>query len=751
LIGSGKVKVTIFDITTGKQIKHYSLNADPDTMSVGRQFCLSSCTGSPFLAWSEKPFRGLKTNLLGTSKVLTLNFESHSSEEIEDLSMHFPCHPGTPPHFLVHLRSKSKQWAEIFHVDIKNGEVSKAYSLPALGEVSAFAASNIDANVYFTRATETEILLYSSASHGILGRWSRHRKVSGKPLHIASEVVSRGKSGFAIRVAETSTVGEWALVRNGETVWARPEMLANVVAAAWGDGSHVDATVQALEEEIHSNPLAAYIHRIKRHAQDLTYFPSWLQGLPQSILSSLSRADVVRDKGMTGSKILIVATSNQDLLALDANAGGAVKWIQNEFAEIDGPHSVKSLYVHGEHVTVYLSDGSVGAMLNATDGTIIEVKEQLPSFQRMLEVPGSSGPVTVRVLPDGTPQVAEDFNVLAPVDGTSIVTISDNGQAMGWATGQSARRLWTLRPSPGFKLINAIGRASHDPVASIGTVLGDRSVLYKYLSPNLVLLTAVSSNALTIFLVESVTGAVLHTSTHEGVAPGTPIASVMSENWFAYSFLASDSPNSAKGYQLIITEMYESDIPNDRGVLGSTTNYSSFDAGATRKPSFITQAFTIPEPISTMATTQTNQGITTRQLLCVLPHSNAIIGIPRHVLAPRRPVDRDPTALEVEEGLFRYSPLLEFDPKLLLTHSREVIGISKLISTPSLLESTSLVFGFGHDIFGTEASPSGAFDVLSKQFNKAQLLLTVVALAAGTGALAPMVRRKTVDARWKGQ
>ena len=135
-------------------------------------------------------------------------------------------------------------------------------------------------------------------------------------------------------------------------------------------------------------------------------------------------------------------------------------------------------------------------MLNATDGTIIEIKKQLPSFQRMLEVPGSSGPVTFRVLPDGTPQVAEDFNVFAPVDGSYIVTIGDNGQAMGWTIGQSARRLWTLRPSPGFKLINAVGRASHDPVASIGTVLGDRSVLYKYLSPNLVLLTALSSSPL---------------------------------------------------------------------------------------------------------------------------------------------------------------------------------------------------------------------------------------------------------------
>jgi hypothetical protein len=749
LIGSGKLKVTVLDVATGKQVKQYSLNADPDAVSVGRHLRGSSCTGSPFLAWSERPLRGLKTNLLGTNKVSSLSFESHSGEEIEDLSMHFPCHSDALPHFLVHLRSRTKHWAEIFQIDIQNGEVSKAYSLPALGEGSAFSASNIDANVYFTRATETEILLYSSASHGVLGRWPRHRKVSSKPSHIASEVVSRGKSGFAIRVVETSTVGEWGLVRNGETVWTRPEMLADVVAAAWADDSRGDAAIQAIEEEVLSNPLTAYIHRIKRHAQDLTALPSWLQSLPQNILSSLSAADAGHDKGMTGSKMLIVATSHQDLLALDANAGGAVRWIQNELAQMNGPHAVKSLHVHGEHVTVYLSDGSMGAILNATDGSIVGLKEQLPPFERMLQVPGSSGPATFRVSPDGTPQVVEDFNVSAPVEGNSIITISDDGQAMGWTVGQSARKLWTLRPSSGFKLVNAVGRASHDPVASIGNVLGDRSVLYKYISPNLVLLSALSSNALTVYLVESVTGAVLHTSIHEGVNPYIPVASVLSENWFAYSFLASGSSDTAKGYQLIIAELYESDVSNERGVLGATTQYSSFDAGASRKPYVISQAFTLAEPISHMAVTQTSQGITTRQLLCTLPNSNAIVGIPRYILAPRRPVDRDATALEAEEGLFKYSPTLDIDPKWYLTHLREVVGIEKVMSSSSLLESTSLVFAFGHDIFGTRISPSGSFDILGN-LNKVQLLLTVVALAAGVGALAPMVRKRQVDGRWKG-
>jgi hypothetical protein len=751
LIGSGKIKVTVLDAATGKQVKQYSLSADPDTMSIGRHFCASSCASSPFLAWSERPFRGLKTNLLGTNKVSSLSFESHNGEEIEEISMHFPRHNDAPPHFLVHLRSRTKQWAEIFQIETRTAEASRVYSLPALGEASAYSANNIDANVYFTRATETELLLYSSASHGILGRWPRHRKGFSKPLHIASEVVSRGKSGFAIRVAETSFVGEWALIRNGETVWSRPEMLTNVVAAAWTDDRHGDAAVQALEEGVLSNPLTAYVHRVKRHIQDLKLLPSWLQSLPQNILSSLTTGDTGHNKDMTGSKTLILATSEQDLVALDPNAGGALRWIQTELAGMKGPHGIKFLSVNGEHVTVYLSDGSSAAIVNATDGNVIELKENLPSFGRMLQVPGSSGPAAFRVLSDGTPQVAKDFSVSNPVDGNSIVTISDDGRAMGWTIGQPTRKLWSLRPHSGFKLVNAVGRPAHDPVASIGNVLGDRSVLYKYLSPNLVLLTALSPNALTMYLVESVTGTILHTSTYHGVDPAIPVVSVLSENWFAYSFLATETADSAKGYQIIISELYESDLSNDRGVLGATTNYSSFDAGATRKPYVVSQAFTLPEKVSHMAVTQTGQGITTRQLLCTFPNSNAIVGIPRYVIAPRRPVDRDATALEAEEGLFKYTPALDFDPKWFLTHSREVVGIKQVLSSPSLLESTSLVFAFGHDIFGTKVSASGVFDLLDKSFSKIQLLLTVAALAVGVVGLQPLVRKKQVDSRWKGQ
>jgi hypothetical protein len=277
-------------------------------------------------------------------------------------------------------------------------------------------------------------------------------------------------------------------------------------------------------------------------------------------------------------------------------------------------------------------------------------------------------------------------------------------------------------------------------VASIGKVLGNRSVLYKYLNPNLALVTAVAESTATVYLLDAVSGQVLHTSTHTGVDTTQPIASALSENWFAYSLWADVTDTSdTKGYQLVISELYESPITNDRGPLGNAANYSSVRAGGIPRPHVISQSFMIPESISHMAVTQTRQGITMRQLLCTLPASNAIIGIPRTFLDPRRPVDRDPSATEAEEGLFRYHPFLEFDPKWYVTHAREVIGIDTILSSPTLLESTSLIFAFGGDVFGTRVSPSQAFDILGKGFSKLQLLATVLALGVGVAVLAPMV------------
>jgi hypothetical protein len=153
----------------------------------------------------------------------------------------------------------------------------------------------------------------------------------------------------------------------------------------------------------------------------------------------------------------------------------------------------------------------------------------------------------------------------------------------------------------------------------------------------------------------------------------------------------------------------------------------------------LSQSYQIAAEISHMAVTQTRQGITSRELIITIPSTNSLVGIPRQVIDPRRPVGRDPTPNEQAEGLTRYTPLLPLDSKWHLTHKYEVLGIRDVITSESGIESTSLVFAYGHDIFGTRVAPSFTFDILGKSFNKIQMLLTVAALFVGVLFVAPLV------------
>jgi hypothetical protein len=77
-----------------------------------------------------------------------------------------------------------------------------------------------------------------------------------------------------------------------------------------------------------------------------------------------------------------------------------------------------------------------------------------------------------------------------------------------------------------------------------------------------------------------------------------------------------------------------------------------------------------------------------------------------------------------------------------------VANVRKIITSPALLESASLIFAFGIDLFFTRVSPSNTFDILNEGFNKLQLVLTVGGLVAAIAVTGPMMRKKMLRERW---
>lgn len=741
MLGGLKIKVASLDPVTGHKMDQYTLSTESDLASTADILTVGANSASPIIAWTDKARSTLKVNVIGSKAVSTFNVEV--GQDVLSISLHAPYHINARPHFLVHYETRSQNWAEVYHVDLVKSTVSKAYSLPKLTGKAAFSASTSDANVYFTRISNSEVTVVSSASHGILARWPL-KPAAGitlqgdhAPVHAVSEVSVKSDTVSAVRSAVYLASGDWILIRDGTPVWERPEALSSIKSAVWAYLSAPEGLVHELEIEGHSNPVQAYIHRVKRHIAALENLPAWLAALPGRIAASVGIGAHDADADSTDifgfHKRIVCATESGRLIALDAGGKGATVWnvkIANDTAP--SPWQSPKLAARPDGTILASSiDGSQHRLFNASTGT-----EMTYTGSALLSEPSHAAKFTYAL---------------------------EDGKVVGGPIAEAAS--WRFAPGNGEKVYSMTPRPIDDPVASIGKVLGDRKVLYKYLNPNTLLIITASDTTMsaTISVIDALSGSVLYIASHQGVDTTLPIASAMSENWFAYSFASQPTADSVKGYQLVVGEMFESPFSNDRGPQSAIKNSSEVDYSY--QPHVIAQSYRIREPISKLEVTQTRQGITSRALLAVLPESNAVVGIPRHVIDPRRPVGRDATKDEMMEGLMRYMPVLEFDPKWYLNHQREVYGIDTITTSPAVLESTSLVFAYGLDVFSTRISPSFSFDILGKDFNKFQMLATVAALAVATVVVAPLVsltqsshtyvltsaqvKRKQINTRWQ--
>ncbi|KAJ3082800.1 hypothetical protein HDU99_001547, partial [Rhizoclosmatium hyalinum] len=145
--------------------------------------------------------------------------------------------------------------------------------------------------------------------------------------------------------------------------------------------------------------------------------------------------------------------------------------------------------------------------------------------------------------------------------------------------------------------------------------------------------------------------------------------------------------------------------------------------------------------------TRTGAGITSREILFGLT-SNQLYGVNLRILDPRRPTGPI-TSEDKEEMLFPYRATIDYNPKEFASHVLEVAGIKTIVSTPSSLESTSIVAAYGLDLFVVRRAPSKTFDLLSDDFGYVTLIVTLVSLVVGIQVAKHYAERKRVSDQWK--
>jgi hypothetical protein len=320
---------------------------------------------------------------------------------------------------------------------------------------------------------------------------------------------------------------------------------------------------------------------------------------------------------------------------------------------------------------------------------------------------------------------------------------------------------------PGEVIISVAYPSRDEVVASPCEILGDDSLLLKYLNPHLAVLISMTSDDileeefhlspvktttqkrkpagvtkgiydttwktndtpnLFVSLIDTISGQVIYRASHSNVLPNPQPNVIISENWVFYTF----SNGKTRKAELVVLTLYEGMIDKKSLTAFSSpehqTKFSSFDTRET-KPVILAKTFTVPMAVTALGVTTTRSGVSVRRLL-LAGMDGQIHGVDQKLLEPRRPLG-PLKEIEKKEGLLQYHELIQTIPYQSLTYNQTVHSVRSIISAPTDLESQSLILAFGGpDIFFTRTSPSRGFDLLPDNFNKLLLSIVVFALIA---------------------
>lgn len=318
---------------------------------------------------------------------------------------------------------------------------------------------------------------------------------------------------------------------------------------------------------------------------------------------------------------------------------------------------------------------------------------------------------------------------------------------------------------PGESILSVSYPSRDEVIASPCEILGDDSLLLKYINPHLAVvvsmipvdtgvdeeffLSPVSTTAqkrkpagvskskqdtpwkstespnLFVSLVDTISGRIIYRASHSNALSHPQPTVTVSENWVFYSF----SNDKTKKTELGVLTLYEGMI-DKKSLTAFTspeqlTTFSSLDIRET-KPVILAKTFTISMAVTALGVTSTRSGVSIRKLL-IAGIDGKIHSIDRKLLEPRRPLG-PLKEIEKKEGLLQYHELIQTTPYQTLSYNQTVHSVRSIISAPTDLESQSLVLAVGGaDIFFARTSPSRGFDLLPDNFNK--LLLSIVGLA----------------------
>ncbi|XP_033195409.2 ER membrane protein complex subunit 1 isoform X2 [Bombus vancouverensis nearcticus] len=579
---------------------------------------------------------------------------------------------------------------------------------------------------------------------------------------IMASVCPRQTKGVTCRHLLASEDHSVALLQHNKLVWAREEALASIVAVEIIElpMSDRDQEIETEFDQKERDVLSMMFRRVSSQLkQARTFFQSILSLTPQQ---SNQRTDLVRDKfGL--HKMIVLVTSTGKLYGIETRKGEII-W-QLRVRGIRGFNKRSDaiiLYVqrgsrhfpYPPQCTLLAEDKQTGEGIVYTfnpitgqplDGLIklgYRIKQSMllhvttDDFLRGILIFDTRD--KAHVYPEGATAIAASLAKNTYIFTADQTTGILSGYSLSYSTAQEliSHKVWELLLSPkNQRITHVVSKNPIERVHSQGRVLSDRSVLYKYINPNLVAIVTegvgrTHKDTLNLYLLDVVSGAMIFSIMHKRVRG--PVHVVHSENWIVYSYFNEKSRRT----EIASLELYEGKIQSN------TTVFSSL--ATTKLPIVERQAFIFPAAIESMRETITEKGITSKHIIVALANGG-VLELPWMMVDPRRPINPEIR----EEGVIPYMPEIPIHMDAIINYNQSVFRVSGIHTSPSGLESTCLVFVHGLDLFYTRVAPSKTFDVLKEDFDYYLIVIVLAALLISSYITKKLASQKAQKQAWK--
>jgi len=289
-------------------------------------------------------------------------------------------------------------------------------------------------------------------------------------------------------------------------------------------------------------------------------------------------------------------------------------------------------------------------------------------------------------------------------------------------------------------------------------IKGDASILYKYINDNMLALASVDTlhkgnmSSLNVYAMDTVTGHVLHQS--RIVGGSAPVHLVACDNFMVMHYWNLKKTR----FEITVIELFQAKADDGPWniLFGQSSVNRSMSAHYLETPVPLQQTYIAPAGVTSLGVTATLKGITPRSIIMALT-TDHILRVSKDQLNPRRPYttgNKDSAvppqfAPTKDEIVPPYAPVMAMRPTDVLSHYNTIGRVEGIVSSPTALESTSLVFCYGLDLFFTPVQTARAYDVLSPGFNYRLLYASCGAVGALFFVTTYIARYKALQERWK--